>query len=141
MMQSEQGLSISGAVGEHRKILEVSIKRRGRPKGALSASLSEVRAQAAEEKRLMRDEMQEQILLLRQQLVQAEEIHQQEIAQLQEILSMTRKREESYRAALQERLQLVATHLHDTLLDWGEAELKEGEVYKRRRGRPRKTLK
>lgn len=47
----------------------VGIKRgRGRPKGATSSTLTEVRAQAAEEKRKLREELGNKINQLREQL-------------------------------------------------------------------------
>ncbi|MEN9434242.1 MAG: hypothetical protein RLZZ422_1831 [Pseudomonadota bacterium] len=140
MIQGEQVLAITGITEDHAG-LGIPVRRRGRPKGAASASLSEVRAQAAEEKRRLRDEMQEKVAELRQQLVEVQENYQKELDELREMLNITRKREECYRQALRDRIQQVADHLHNTLLDWAEAELQEGEVYKRKRGRPRKTLK
>lgn len=140
MIQGEQVRTISNNT-EHQTGLDAPVRRRGRPKGAASASLSDVRAQAAEEKRRLREEMQEKVAELRQQLISAEEAYQKELEQLREALNVTRKREECYRHALSDRIQDVADRLHTTLLDWADAELQEGEVYKRKRGRPRKTLK
>ena len=140
MRQFEQMLGDGNSV-EYHPGLSTPLRRRGRPKGATSSSLAEVRAQAAEEKRRLREEMQEKITELHQQLQEMQDYYQQELEVLRETLSITRKREESYRIALKDRLHEVADHLHTTLLDWATAELQEGEVYKRKRGRPRKTLK
>ncbi|WP_020559280.1 hypothetical protein [Thiofilum flexile] len=140
MRQSEQ-MRVDGNNTDYYPSLNIPLRRRGRPKGATSASLSEVRAQAAEEKRQLRDHLEEKIADLRQQLQEVEEHYQRELEELREALNITRKREESYRIALKDRLHEVADHLHTTLLDWATAELQEGEVYKRKRGRPRKTLK
>ncbi|MBK8455004.1 MAG: DNA-binding protein [Thiofilum sp.] len=140
-MRQFESIRVDGGSVEYHPNLSIPLRRRGRPKGATSASLSEVRAQAAEEKRRLREEMQEKIAELREQLQEAQDTYQQELNELRELLNITRKREESYRIALKERLHEVADHLHTTLLDWATAELQEGEVYKRKRGRPRKTLK
>lgn len=118
-----------------------SKRGRGRPKGSSSATLAEVRAQAAKEKRQLQAELTEKIESLQQRLEQAEANYQREIEELQAKLQITQKRESSYREALDEKLHVVADHLHSTLLQWGRAELEEGSIYKRGRGRPRKTLK
>ena len=60
---------------------------------------------------------------------------------LEQELDLLRKRELYYQQALGARLEEVATHIYDTLINWGDAELSEAQIDKRKRGRPRKTLK
>jgi molecular chaperone GrpE (heat shock protein) len=114
---------------------------RGRPKGATSSTLTEVRAQAAEEKRKIREELGSKIELLRHQLEALDEKYKEELQELQEALRVTEQRENFFRAALEDRLQIVAEHIHKSLVDWADAELEEGQVTRRKRGRPRKTFK
>lgn len=114
---------------------------RGRPKGATSATLTEVRQQAAQEKRDLRDNFNRKIVGLKRQLHDMETSYSAEIAQLQQALEASQKREAAYQHALGEKLHQVADHLHATLINWGDAELEEAQIDKRGRGRPRKTLK
>ena len=118
------------------------IKRgRGRPKGAVSGSLSAVRQQAAEEKRKLREELTSKVETLRQQWEQLEQKYQEDVQDLQEALRLSEQRESFYRTALEDRLRLVAEHIHKSLTDWADAELTEGQITQRKRGRPRKTFK
>ena len=114
---------------------------RGRPKGATSSTLSEVRNQASEEKRKLREELGNKINQLRDQLEALEAKYKEDMQEMQETLRMTEQREAFFRAALEDRLQIVAEHIHKSLVDWADAELEEGQVTRRRRGRPRKTFK
>lgn len=59
----------------------------------------------------------------------------------QDLLKVAEQRETFFRAALEDRLQIVADHIHKSLIDWAEAELEEGQITQRKRGRPRKTFK
>lgn len=118
------------------------IKRgRGRPKGATSATLTEVRKQASQEKRELRENFNQKIAGLKRQLYDMEASYSAEIAQLQSALDASQKRESAYQQALSSKLHQVADHLHTTLINWGDAELEEAQIEKRGRGRPRKTLK
>ncbi|MEN9502431.1 MAG: hypothetical protein RI964_1716 [Pseudomonadota bacterium] len=114
---------------------------RGRPKGATSSTLSDVRAQAAEEKRKLREELGNKINQLREQLEALEAKYKEDMQDMQETLRMTEQRESFFRAALEDRLHIVAEHIHKSLVDWADAELEEGQVTRRKRGRPRKTFK
>lgn len=120
-----------------------SVKKRGRgrPKGATSSTLSDVRAQAAEEKRKIREELGNKIEQLRSQLEVTEMRAREEIRELQEALRVSEQRESFFRAALEERLQVVAERIYKSLTDWATAELEEGQITQRKRGRPRKTFK
>lgn len=114
---------------------------RGRPKGATSKTLSEVRAEMAEEKRKLRDQLNNRIDQLRRQLEELENRSREEIRELQEALKTSEQREAFYRAALEERLRIVADHVHEKLMEWAQAEVEEGQITQRKRGRPRKTFK
>ena len=114
---------------------------RGRPKGAISGTLSAVRQQAAEEKRKLRDELTSKVESLRQQLEQLEQKYQEDVQDLQEALRLSEQREGFYRTALEDRLRVVAEHIHKSLNDWANAELSEGQITQRKSGRPRKTFK
>ncbi|MEB4592950.1 DNA-binding protein [Candidatus Thiothrix sp. Deng01] len=121
---------------------EIGNKRgRGRPKGATSSTLAEVRAQAAEEKRKIRDELSNKVNLLRHQLDELDNKYKEDVRELRESLRMSEQREAFYRAALEDRLQIVAEHIHKSLTEWANAELEEGQITQRKRGRPRKTFK
>ncbi|WP_228292302.1 DNA-binding protein [Candidatus Thiothrix anitrata] len=128
--------------GQTKMQLETTKKRgRGRPKGATSSTLSDVRAQAAEEKRKIREELSNKVEQLRGQLEEMEAQAREEIRELQEALRISEQRENFFRAALEERLHVVAEHIHKSLIDWATAELEEGQITQRKRGRPRKTFK
>lgn len=129
--------------GQNNMQAETSVKKRGRgrPKGATSSTLADVRAQAAEEKRKIRDEMSNKVEQLRVQLEELEARAREEVRELQEALRISEQRENFFRAALEDRLQIVADHIHKSLVDWADAELEEGQVTRRKRGRPRKTFK
>ena len=114
---------------------------RGRPKGSTSSTLAEVRTQAAEDKRKLKDDMTNRLNQLREQLDTTEARFREEIRELQEALKASEQREAFFRAALEDRLQIVADHIHKSLLDWADAELEEGQITRRKRGRPRKTFK
>ncbi len=116
-------------------------KRRGRPKGATSASISEVRKQAAEEQRRLKWEYTQLIEGLKTELEQWKQRYEDETTRLNAELDLLRKREYSYQQALEARLSELAGHLHETLVNWGKAELEEAQIDKRKRGRPRKTIK
>lgn len=116
-------------------------RSRGRPKGATSSTLAEVRAQAAEEKRKIREELSHKINVLRHQLDEMDNSYKDEVRELREALRMSEQRETFYRAALEERLLIVADHVHKSLTEWAAAELEEGQITQRKRGRPRKTFK
>lgn len=115
--------------------------KRGRPKGARTTTLAEVRKQAAEEKNRLKLEMGNQIRALQNELTELKRLYEEDTGRLAEELEILKRREGNYQQALGERLQEVATHLQTTLLSWGAAELEEAQVDKRGRGRPRKTLK
>lgn len=117
------------------------VKKRGRPKGARTTTLTAVRKQAAEEKKQLKRELDKKIHALQSELDSLRERYDQDIAQLNHELDIYRRREASYQLALSERLNEVADHLQTTLLSWGAAELEEAQIDKRGRGRPRKTLK
>jgi hypothetical protein len=119
----------------------VKASKRGRPKGARTATLTEVRKQAAAEKNQLKRELDKEIHALQAELKTLQGKYDQDVAQLHDELDVYRRREASYRLALSERLHEVADHLHTTLLKWGSAELEEARIDKRGRGRPRKTLK
>lgn len=119
----------------------VKKRGRGRPKGATSSTLADVRAQAAEEKRKIREDLGAKIEQLRANLEHAEEKSRSDIRALQEALKASEQREQFFRTALEERLQVVADHIHKSLVDWADAELEEGQITQRKRGRPRKTFK
>lgn len=114
---------------------------RGRPKGATSSTLADVRTQAAEEKRKIRDELTNKITQLRSQLDELDANYKEEVRELREALRASEQREAFFRAALEERLHVVAEHIHKSLTDWATAELEEGQITQRKRGRPRKTFK
>lgn len=146
----EAGVAPSASRGETNKshtgstdMQENSVKKRGRgrPKGATSSTLADVRAQAAEEKRKIREELGEKIDQLRAQLEEVEAQAKADARELQEALRVSEQRENFFRAALEERLQIVADHIHKSLVDWADAELEEGQITRRKRGRPRKTFK
>lgn len=120
---------------------EQPLKKRGRPKGAISATISEVRQQAAEEKRQLKSEYHGKIDELQTSLEELQLRYEASVARLEQELDLLRKRELYYQQALGARLEEVATHLYDTLINWGDAELAEAQIAKRKRGRPRKTLK
>ena len=115
--------------------------RRGRPKGSRTASLSEVRRQANEEKNRIKEDLGCKINELRTALDDLQQRYDEDIARLSDELEALKRREANYQHALGEKLQEVAEHLQSTLLDWGTAELEEAQIDKRGRGRPRKTLK
>ncbi len=114
---------------------------RGRPKGSTSSTLAEVRNQAAEDKRKLKDEMSNRLNQLREQLDTNEARYKEEIRELQDALKASEQREAFFRTALEDRLQIVADHIHKSLVDWADAELEEGQITRRKRGRPRKTFK
>ncbi|MBJ6610170.1 MAG: DNA-binding protein [Candidatus Thiothrix moscowensis] len=114
---------------------------RGRPKGATSSTLAEVREQAAEEKRKLKDDLNHKLNQLREQLENVEARYKEEVRELQEALKASEQREAFFRTALEDRLQIVADHIHKSLIDWADAELEEGQITRRKRGRPRKTFK
>ena len=120
---------------------EQPLKKRGRPKGAISATISEVRQQAAEEKRLLKTEYGGKIDELETTIEELQLRYDASVMRLEQELDLLRKRELYYQQALGTRLEEVATHLYDTLINWGDAELSEAQIDKRKRGRPRKTLK
>lgn len=119
----------------------VKTNKRGRPKGARTTTLAEVRKQAADEKHQLKRELGRKINSLQSELDALQSKYDHELAQLHEELEVYRRREANYRLALGERLQEVTEHLQTTLLNWGAAELKEARIDKRGRGRPRKTIK
>lgn len=119
----------------------VNKRGRGRPKGATSSTLAEVRDQAAEEKRRIREELGNRINQLRIQLDELETKYREDVRDLREALRMSEQREAFFRSALEERLHVVAEHIHKSLTDWASAELEEGQITQRKRGRPRKTFK
>lgn len=120
---------------------EQPLKKRGRPKGATSATVSEVRQQAAEEKRQLKTEYIGKIDELETTIEELQLRYEASVLRLEQELDLLRKRELYYQQALGARLEEVATHLYDTLINWGDAELSEAQIDKRKRGRPRKTLK
>ena len=115
--------------------------KRGRPKGAKTATLAEVRQQAAEEKNQLKEELGNKIKDLQAELQDLQQLYDEETSRLMNELQLLKKRELNYQQALGQRLAEVASHLQETLLSWGTAELEEAQIEKRGRGRPRKTLK
>lgn len=115
--------------------------KRGRPKGARTTRLSEVRRQATEEKRQIRVELGNKIESLKTELESLKRRYEEDTHRLNDELELLKRRENNYQQALGVRLHEVAEHLQNTLLSWGSAELEEAQVDKRGRGRPRKTLK
>lgn len=132
---------VSEGMDGHEPVSKKTTRRRGRPKGATSASVSEVRKQAAEEQRQLKRAYGAQIEALQAELAELQQRYERETAQLHAELDTLRKREYCYQQALQERLSELASHLHETLISWGQAELEEAQIDKRKRGRPRKTVK
>lgn len=118
-----------------------TIKRRGRPKGAVSASLAEVRSQAAEDLRQQRMSYEKRILELKNQLDECKSRYHADIQQLKSDLELSKRREQNYQQALTDRLNEMVAYLQESLLNWGKAELEEAQIDKRKRGRPRKTIK
>lgn len=147
----ENALGVMSFYSDNSEILETNggsdvmneqpLKKRGRPKGAISATISEVRQQAAEEKRLLKHEYTGKIDELQTTIDQLQNRYDATVLRLEQELDLLRKRELYYQQALGARLEEVATHLYDTLINWGDAELAEAQIDKRKRGRPRKTLK
>lgn len=115
--------------------------KRGRPKGARTTRLSEVRRQATEEKRQIKAELGTKIETLKAELELLQSRYHEDINRLNDEIELFKRRENSYQQALGARLHQVAEHLQKTLISWGTAELEEAQVDKRGRGRPRKTLK
>lgn len=137
----DASLDRSGNNGGSDIMHEQPLRKRGRPKGAISATISEVRQQAAEEKRQLRSEYNSKIGELQTTLEELQVRYEDTVMRLEQELDLLRKRELYYQQALGTRLEEVATHLYDTLINWGDAELAEAQIDKRKRGRPRKTLK
>ncbi|WP_020395305.1 hypothetical protein [Thiolinea disciformis] len=117
------------------------IKKRGRPKGAISASLAEVRSRAAEDLRQQKLSYETRILELKASLEECKSRYSAEIQQLKLDLDLSRRREQNYQQALSERLNEMVAYLQESLINWGKAELEEAQIDKRKRGRPRKTIK
>ncbi|MEZ5476906.1 MAG: DNA-binding protein [Thiolinea sp.] len=115
--------------------------RRGRPKGARTTSLTEVRRQAAAEKNRLKLELGNKIKELQQELHDLQKLYEEDTARLNEEIDHLKRREGNYQKALDTHLLDVADHLQKTLLHWGQRELEEAQIDKRGRGRPRKTLK
>lgn len=115
--------------------------KRGRPKGARTTTLAEARRQAAEEKAKLKRDFSKINNALQDELNILQEKYDRDIARLNDELEIYQRREANYRLALGERLHEVADYMQTTLLNWGDAELKEAVIDKRGRGRPRKTLK
>lgn len=120
---------------------ESNKRGRGRPKGATSSTLADVRSQAADEKRKIRDELTQKVTQLRSQFDEMDANYKEEVRELREALKASEQREAFFRSALEERLHVVAEHIHKSLTDWATAELEEGQITQRKRGRPRKTFK
>lgn len=137
----DSSLNVSETNGELDIMSEQPLKKRGRPKGASSATISEVRQQAAEEKRQLKSEYNNKIVELETTLEALQAHYDANFQRLEQELEILRKRELYYQQALGARLEEVAMHLYDTLINWGDAELAEAQIDKRKRGRPRKTLK
>lgn len=137
----DDNLDVSGSNDGSGMMNEQPFKKRGRPKGAISATVSEVRQQAAEEKRQLKTEYSGKINELETTIEELQIRYDASVLRLEQELDLLRKRELYYQQALGARLEEVATHLYDTLINWGDAELSEAQIDKRKRGRPRKTLK
>lgn len=135
----DDSLDMSGNNGGSDVMNQQPLKKRGRPKGAISATISEVRQQAAEEKRQLKSEYSSKIDQLQTTIEQLQERYEATVVRLEQELDLLRKRDLYYQQALGARLEEVATHLYDTLINWGDAA--EAQIDKRKRGRPRKTLK
>ncbi|MFN3785761.1 MAG: DNA-binding protein [Thiothrix sp.] len=140
-VNSQNDLGTTAQADDVQGTTEVVKRGRGRPKGATSSTLAEVREQAAEEKRKLRDELTNKINQLRLQLEETEDRYRQDVRELREALRASEQREAFCRSALEERLMVVAEHIHKSLTDWAAAELEEGQITQRKRGRPRKTFK
>lgn len=137
----DDNLDVSVSNGESGVMNEQPLRKRGRPKGAVSATISEVRQQAAEEKRQLKNDYNGKIGELQTTIEELQARYEDSVMRLEQELDLLRKRELYYQQALGARLEEVATHLYDTLINWGDAELAEAQIDKRKRGRPRKTLK
>lgn len=137
----DDNLDVSDNNGGSDMLNQQPLKKRGRPKGAISATISEVRQQAAEERRQLKNEYSGKIDELQSTINQLQARYETTVLRLEQELDLLRKRELYYQQALGSRLEEVATHLYDTLINWGDAELAEAQIDKRKRGRPRKTLK
>lgn len=137
----DDNLEVSENNGGSGMMNEQPLKKRGRPKGAISATVSEVRQQAAEEKRQLKTEYIGKIDELETTIEELQLRYEASVLRLEQELDLLRKRELYYQQALGAPLEEVATHLYDTLINWGDAELSEAQIDKRKRGRPRKTLK
>jgi molecular chaperone GrpE (heat shock protein) len=137
----DDNLDVSVSNGESGVMNEQPLRKRGRPKGAVSATISEVRQQAAEEKRQLKNDYNGKIGELQTTIEELQARYEDSVMRLEQELDLLRKRELYYQQALGAHLEEVATHLYDTLINWGDAELAEAQIDKRKRGRPRKTLK
>lgn len=137
----DDNLDVANNNGGSDMLNQQPLKKRGRPKGAISATISEVRQQAAEEKRQLKNEYIGKIDELQSTIDELQARYETTVLRLEQELDLLRKRELYYQQALGSRLEEVATHLYDTLINWGDAELAEAQIDKRKRGRPRKTLK
>lgn len=138
----EGSINVSENNGKQKVVSKQSVvKKRGRPKGAVSASLSDVRKQAAEERRQLKLQHSQQVSDLQAELNALRQAYDDDVGSLTHELELLRRRESNYQQALGERLIEVAGHLQETLINWGTAELEEAQIDKRKRGRPRKTLK
>lgn len=96
-----------------------TIKRRGRPKGAVSASLAEVRSQAAEDLRQQRMSYEKRILELKNQLDECKSRYHADIQQLKSDLELSKRREQNYQQALTDRLNEMVAYLQESLLNCG----------------------
>ncbi len=141
VMYCESSGTDNGGLKDRATGAAVKTNRRGRPRGAKTTTLAEVRKKAADEKHQLKRELGRKINTLQAELDALQNKYDHELAQLYEELEVCRRREASYRQALGERLQEVTEHLQTLLLNWGAAELKEARIDKRGRGRPRKTIK
>ncbi len=141
IQQTTNKTDSESTVNSSNTLLPDKKNKRGRPKGARTTRLSEVRKQAAEEKKKIRAELGEKIEVLQLELVSLKRRYEEDTNRLNDELDLLRRRESNYQHALSVQLQEVAQHLQTTLINWGTAELEEAQVDKRGRGRPRKTLK
>lgn len=96
----DDNFDVSDNNGESGVMNEQPLKKRGRPKGAISATISEVRQQAAEEKRQLKSEYHERIEQLQTTIDQLQMRYELTVLQLEQELELLRKRELYYQQVL-----------------------------------------
>lgn len=122
-------------------VSKITKRKRGRPKGSTSMTLATARKIAKKEKKELRKSLMKKITSLKNTLQNEEKKHKKAMRKLHEEVLELQQKEMIYRNILEKKIDVVADHLHSTLINWAKAELSEAIITKRRRGRPRKTLK